>query len=557
MDLYLVNKIEEVTPKINRMIADGIATSYIPKSMQYIDEILQDVSKDFPPGLKYLRCERCSFTEEFRKVTERKGSKAKLDIARCDLYLVKFYFEYKGVPLPAKHLYFPFVGQAASLMLNGGRFFVSPVLSDVVISVEQNNVFVRLLRAKMRFHRLSKNIEIDDEEATIPVVWSQIHNKNDAMKKLKSPVTAQTTLPHYLFCKYGFYETFSRFADCAPVVGTTDIDRNRYPQKDWVIFASTRKPPTGRAKGFYEPTNMRIAIRRSELNASNTEMIKALISGFYYVTDLFPDRISVEFVDSPRLWKTIMGVILWSDAISAGILHDNVNKHIDSLDSYMDTIVRVKLRDIGHECQDIYQLMVIIIKNLHTWLRQTDDDINTMYGKELSVLYDVLYDISNSIFHMLFKLRAVTKKELTQDAVERTMAKHFRMKTIFGILKQHKGVNALGYSGDNKFFKITSELVPQTSSGNRGSSKERLSVDDQYLYLHASVAEVGGYLFVPKPDPSGHARISPFVKVDAKGRIDPDPAKEPYITAAQKLISQRAAARSDHTEAFDETVEED
>lgn len=552
IDTYLLNKIEEVTPRINPLIANGIATRYMKDADQYVDDILTDASRNFPSGLRFIRSERCTPFEEFRKVTE-KGVKTTVDIARCELYLRRYYFEYDGKPLDPKYLYLPSVGPAGSLVLNGGRFFVSPVLSDVVISYGQNDVFVRLLRAKVRFHRIAQSIIVTnadgvDHERPVQVVWSMIHNKNEAMRKLKSPVKAHTTLPHYLFCKYGFYEAMNRFGKCNPVVGTTDITPVNYPPQDWVIVTSTRKPPRGRAKGYYEPTNIRIAIRREEYS----DVAESMVAGFFYVTDYFPDRMNVEWVDSPRLWKILMGLILFSDMYSEGRLHDDIDKHIDSLDSYMDNIVRIKLSDIGYNCDDIYQLMAVIIENFNKWIFTVKDDINTMYGKELSILYDVLYDITNSIFHMLFNLRAVTKKPLTKDAVERTMGKHFRMKTIFGILKQHKGVNALGYSGDNKFFKLTSELVPQSSSGGRGASKERLSVDDQYLYIHASVAEVGGYLFLPKPDPSGHARISPFVQVGPKGQIMPNPEFAPLIAEVQGKLSRRASNTEMATHYLDE-----
>lgn len=536
MDSFLLNKIEEATPKINPIIADGIAVQHMAYTEQYVQDILTSVHKDFPKDLEYVGCERCSPAEEFRKVTEKKGSRASFDIARSDLYLMKYYFKYKGELLSPKYLFLPFVGAAGSLVLSGSRYFIAPVLSDVVISVGVNEVFVRLLRAKIRFHRIAQNIIVDGNETTVQVIWSAIHNKNTAMKKLKSPVNAFTTLPHYLFCKYGFYETFSRFGKCNVTVGTSNINKNDYPENEWVICGSTRKKPRGAARGLYEPSNIRLAIRKEEF----TPFVKSLVAGFFYVADLFPDRITPEYVDVPRLWKILLGLILFSDVISEGKLHDDIDKHIDSLDSYMDVIIKNKLKDIKLECEDIYVLFSIIIENFNTWLLEATDDVNSMYGKELSVLYDVLYDISNSIFQMLFKLRAVTKKELTRDAIDRTMAKHFRMKTIYQIVKQRKGVSTLGYSGDNKFFKITSELVPQSSSGGRGSKKERIAVDDPYLQLHASIAEVGSFLFLPKPDPSGHAKVSPFVSIGPKGEILRDPKRIELIDSVQQSISRRA-----------------
>ena len=94
MDSSLRELIVRETPKINPVIANGIAIVHMREAEAYINSILTDVSKDFPPGLEYVGCRRCTPEEEYRVVTMKKNNKRQLDIARSDLYLMKYLFKY-------------------------------------------------------------------------------------------------------------------------------------------------------------------------------------------------------------------------------------------------------------------------------------------------------------------------------------------------------------------------------------------------------------------------------------------------------------------------------
>jgi hypothetical protein len=400
-------------------------------------------------------------------------------------------------------------------------------------------VFVRLLRAKLRFYRIAQNIMVNGHRDTVQVAWSEIYNKNAEMKKLKSPVKAFTCAAHYLFCKYGFTQTFQKYANCTPVVGYEDISPENYPPDQWVICesfcAAFKTKPKGAQRGPYKQTRIRVAIRQNEFSA----MAKSLVAGFFYVVDYFPGRIVPEYVDRTNVWKVLMGLILFTDAYSEGKLQDDIDKHLRSLDRYIDRLIEVKLKEIGYDVPDVYQLFAIVIENITMWMLKSEDTINSMYNKELSVLYDVLYDITTSIFETLFKLRAVTNKELTAQEVVKIMNKHFRVRGIFSIIKQRKGVSPVSSSGDNKYFKITSVLVAQSSGSGGGGRREKKSVDDPQFRLHASVAEVGSLIFLPKPDPSGHGRINPWVKVDANANIVRNEDLRTLIDDVQERIAGR------------------
>lgn len=536
IDSLLDELIDSETPKINPDIANGIALRHMTQAEQYINDILTNVAKDFPKGLEYLGCQRCTPVEEFNNITNKSTSNRKsFDIAESSIYLMKYFFRFEGKDLPPRHIFLPFVSTAGSITLSGSKFVISPILTDRVFSIGVQEVFVRLLRAKMKCYRSLHNIVINGYKESVQVVWSEIYNKSATMKKLKSPVNAKHTLAHYLFCKYGFAETMQRFTGCTPIVGREEINNNTFPDTEWVICESTRIAPRGAMRGFYEPTSIRVAIRKDQFTSS----VKSLIAGFFYVIDFFPRRFSPEHINNTTLWRIALGIIIFTDTISEGKLIEDISKHIMSLDEYMDNVVIVKLKDIGYDVKDLYQLFYIIIQNFNDWLLKAPDNVNSMYNKELSILYDVLYEITKNIFDMHFKLKAQTKKKLTENEIRTIMNATLRPRAIFNIMKTKKGVSTVSYSGDNKFFKITSMLVPQSSSGGKSSKKERVSVEDPQYHFHSSIAEVGSFLFLPKADPSGHARISPFLQLSPNGSIQRDPNKAPLLDAIQEKIKRR------------------
>lgn len=535
MDKQLHQLMQRETPPCNVDICEGLAVKHIPMVEKYIDSVMRSAAKGFPAGLEYMGCERCTPFEEFNVVSKRKNGRRSIDVARSDIYLMKYHFKFKGVDLPSRYLYLPFVSAGGTMTISGSRYVVSPVLSDKVISPGLTNVFVRLLRDKLTFERMPYTVIFNNANETVQVVWSMIYHKPASLKKLRATVKANCTLMHYLLCKYGFTETFKTYGNCNPVVGEREINEESYPPSEWVVCRSTQVKPKGFGKSFYQPTEIRVAIRIVEF----TPMVKSMISGFFYIVDHFPSRVLATYVDNTRLWNILLGHILFSGTINEGTLFTDVSKHFKSLDEYIDNLIAVKLKEIGYEVSDIYHLFAIIINNFNEWLLEASEKVSSLYGKELSILYHVLYEITSAIFNLNFKLKSASKKELTDKEIISTMNMVLKTGLIFSITRQHVNMSTVSYSGDNKFFKITSILVPQSSSNRMTAKKTRASLSDPAKRLHVSVAEIGGYANLPKSDPTGHARINPHAHIDEKGAVLQDPSKIPLLSHVEDQIRRR------------------
>jgi hypothetical protein len=552
MDRELSRLYDQHTPKLNPDLAGGLAQKHMQEGEAWVDSVYRAVARGFPPNFIYVRGERCTPQQEFDEATRKKNNKRMFDVARSDIYMMKYIFRHTDkngkVEEINRYMYLPFVSDAGVIYLGGSRFVISPILADRVISKGEDSIFVKLIRAKLTFQReqqhfLANDVTGRDFRETVHVAWSLVYNKNQKMQKLKPVIKANTTLVHYLLCKFGFAEMFSKFGNCTPIVGdATTISEAEYPPSDWVICKTnthTRPARTYTLKS-YTPTTIRLAIRREEY----TPMVKNLVCGFFYIVDHFPSRVQPKYlgtVEAPKpreraLWMVLMGHLLFSSNINEGKLEDDIAEHIRSLDEYIDEVMKLKFKDIGMPIDDIYQLFGIVLENFQEWILAARDHVSSMYDKELSVLYYVLDEITKQINKFYFKLKAASKKDLNTKEITTMMNQTLRTGLVYSITKKHGEVSTISCPGDNKAFKTTAQLVPQTSSSRQTGRKDNAAISDPTKKIHISVCEVGGYANLPKSDPSGHARLNPHLRTDAKGVVLRDPALIELLDSTQAKL---------------------
>lgn len=542
-DEELIRLVELDTPKLNPKLAGGLATEQMQFVEKYIDDVFRSAAKGFPPGLTYTGCQRCSPAEEFsiavrnRQTRNRmkRHSRRSYETSRSDIYLMKYHFRYNGEEIPPCYIYVPFVGQAGAITISGSNFNIAPVLSDRVISIGAANIFVRVLRDRITFQRTIHSYDANGRNEAVRVVHSLIHHKNSRAQKIKPTIRALTTMVHYLFAKYGFTETFRRYAKCVPIV-VTEYNPSQYPEDEYVVCRSTGVKPKGYGRGggeYYERTPIMLIFKKEEY----TKFVKALVAGFYYVVDHFPKQMNIDWLDQTRQWMILMGQILFSGNNNVGRLYDSVASHIESLDHYVDKITQAKMQDIGIDVPDIYDFFAIIIEHFNDWLLSDSDKINTMYDKELMVLYYALFDITEAIFNFHFNVKAAAKKELTVKDIKNIMNATLRVGLVFGLAKKYTFVASNSYSGDNMAFKITSALVPQseTSRMRKGGSK-RGATGDPLKKLHVSIAEVGSYSGMRKSEPTGRNHLNLHVNIDSKGLIIRDEELRELLDETQEMI---------------------
>lgn len=521
---YLIDKIHELhVHKFNPIVAKGVAVSQMEYALEYVDRALQLSAKTFPPKLKYLGYTKCSVRDEFNMLTAKKTAQHNLELAPSDIYLVNLNFEWDGVPLPPKPIFFPYLGKGGRFNLRGKKFTVFPVLADETISVSKEDIFVPFLSAKVTFKRMQYLFRIDGVQRIEYLVYSKIHNHDPSKQPRRSTranttVKAHATMAHYLFCKWGVHETFKRFYDAEVVITEKEVDTNLYPPDEWAVCSSTQTRPRSVRLRQYVPTNIKVLIRRDKLNNGTL----GLLSGLFYVLDHYPDRFSEEVLDGThdevRRWMVVLGHVIYRNKDSEGDLYLKIVDHLESLDQYVDDMTREGLEREGYLVSDLYELMALLIFDFTEILMKTDP--SSMYGKVLAVNRYVLADIIKAISIFRFKIVSIKNRELTHGDVSKYLSKYLKPDVIYNNMSsKHNEISTVQCAGDNMMFNYTSGLILQENATGTTKRKAVTSFKDPSKYLHPSILVGGSILALPKSEPTGRTVLNPYLALDLTYKI--------------------------------------
>ncbi len=540
MDKFLFGQgglVDRSVPKLNPRIVKGLATEEMRQVEKYIDRVWRIATAELSPELVYKGMVPCTPREEYNELTKRAAKRNTIEHARSDMYMVKVMLELNGQPLPPRMLSLPFVRPGGLITIRGSEFSISPVMADKAISVGHNYIFIPMGWDRLNFYRIPHYFYANEAQEGIDVVWSKIHHYKLKARRTNSKmdVRANTVLPHYLFAKYGLTRAFSEMVDVALVVGSSqEITPERYPDDEWVICRSTMfKPRTVKDNNYVGP-DIRLAIPKDKWSPG----VASLVAGFFYVADHFPDRVTPDEVDEPRLWRILLGYMIFGPGHSEGKLAEDINVHMGSLDNYIETQTRKRLEDVGVFVEDIYQLFMHLIERFDHYITQSTANLSSSYGKRLMTLPYALSDVTWAIHRFMFAITSIRKrKTLTPEEVEKALNKTLKTQTAYKMNKQHGEVNPVSVPGDNLYFKVTSHVVLQeSSSGVR--VKTRSSTDDPNKVLHVSVAEAGSYNTMSKSEPTGRAKLNPCTMLSADNEIIENPELMAITRATQAMIQR-------------------
>ena len=538
MDRFLFDLIDrDHIPHFNPRIVNGLATEEMKRTEGYLKQVFRTAMAELSPELVFKDIVRVSDREEYNEIVKRVGMRNTIEHARSDMYMVKVKLELNGEPID-RLLQLPFCRRGGFITIRGSEFMISPVMADKAISVGHNYIFIPMAWDRMNFYRIPQYFYANEKQEVVDVVWSKIHHYKLKARRTNSKmdVRANTVLPHYLFAKYGLTRVFSEMANTQVVCGSSqEINPTTYPPDEWVICRSTMyKPRTVKDKNYVGP-DVRLAIPAADWNAS----IASLVAGFFYVADFFPDRVTPDEVDEPRLWRILLGYMIFGPGHSEGKLAEDINIHMGSLDNYVESQTRQRLEDVRVYVEDIYQLFMHLIENFDNYISQSTTNLSSSYGKRLMVLPYALSDLTWAIHRFMFTATSQRKrKPLSKEDVMKILNKTLKTNTAFKMNKQHGEVTPIAIPGDNMYFKGTSHVVLQELSSG-GRAKTRSSTDDPSKVLHISVAVAGSYSTMGKAEPTGRAKLNPCTPLSTyDNEIQENPALI-HITRPTQAMIQR------------------
>lgn len=530
---------KKYTPPMNRQVMEGLAVSAMKNVEEFFDAHIRSVCSGLPSCLRYDGYERCTTQEEYEEVTKIRGSRRNYNLAPSTIYLAKYYLvftdsmgkEHRIV----RYIYLPYVIDAGIFISSGNKYHIVPVLSDKVFTPGNDSIFVRLIQDRIHIFRTYHTAKFNGDRKAQYVAWAKIY-RNQMTSGIPQTTKAKTSLIHYLFCNYGFTETFKRYAKAVPIVGGTEITRKNYPEDEWIICESTGVKPTTCIDREYFRTDIRLAVRKKDWSPN----MEALIIGFYYVVDHFPYRFrpSLADLDDTSLWMILLGNILFSGKLGENKLYATISEHIESLTGYLDTSVKVKLAESGVYLDNYYDLLNFIQMNFDEMLCRNEKEGLCVYGKNLEVLYFVMYELISDFVTLKFKLTKIAnKRQLTLKDVTENLHRQVKMGTVFRLTSDKYVTEAINYSGDHMYPKITAIIAEQENrQGAQRTTSERVMPGPRH-WLDLSMVTTGSVLNMPKSNPTPIARVNPWITLDPKtGTVLPNPKFDELIERNKPLF---------------------
>lgn len=540
MDLQCLDLIDSVMPKINPVLAQGIARVQVREAEPYIDRDLRAASEQFPPGLEYLGMERCSFMEDYRELMKKRGEKVYVELARSDVYLVKLRFAWEGQEIESRPLYLPDSGIAGIMHVRGTPYMISPVIGDVAISVTREGLFVPLGSTKVQFMRLVHHFVMDGESKSVFVAHSNIYRRSKKSKAVKLGKRSRcSTLLHYMLCRHSFEDVFKDFFGCEAIVaGYEDtVSELTHPKDKWTIFRSTGHQPVCNRSKIYKPSRVCIAVPKTSVTPALLDAMGAL----FYVIDMFPERANAAHFHHIRLWQTLMGLVLFGEEVPEAERISLLLDHLDSLDGYINFQSRRTLQQGGVEVEDIYQFLSYIIHKMPELILTATTTVASLYDKRLMITRYLLSNVSYAIYKLMYRLRAQANKKgrLSAKEVVETMRKGLHRDTfINGISSNHAEVTPVSCPGDNMIFKITSNLVLQENTDSSRGRDGGGSLEDPSKFLHASLIEVASYCAMGKSEPTGRNKLNMYVKTSPRHDIVRNEENRALLDYVQSLVQR-------------------
>lgn len=546
MNPKLIEYIKNQTPQLNPITANGIVVEHMKEAVNYVNSVIEAIAVAFPAGFTYDGCSFATPMEEYGEITRPRDSKRMYDLARNDRYMMRFNFSYAGKTY-SKLISLPFVGEAGIMTVRGTRYVVSPVLSDKIISVDQNGkIFLRLLRSKLNFDRMPRYYLANELRETIQVVKSNIYNHSITGKTSKPTIKAETILVFYLLCKYGFTDMFKTYTGVTPTIidesqyQTKEDIYKDYPKNKWIVCRSMgTKPETFKARMIYQPTSIALAV---PIEQYKNTAVKSLIAGFFYVADHFPHYINPSNVNDVNVWRVALGQVLWSSEISHGRLLHDINEHINGLDQYIDNVMALKFASIGMPVKDIWELFYIIIERYNDWLFDNINNVSSLYNKEITILNFFFFDITTMFVKFFFKIiKASTSADgLTDSKIRNAMnSTLFTDNVITKLVSKHGELSVVDSASDNRIFKVTQVIVPQDKTNKGMKTNDKPSLDDRRRFLDVSTAEVCTHTSMTKAEPTGWTRLNMHLQIANDGSIIRHEDLRPMLDMIQAELRRR------------------
>jgi len=566
----LLKKIMEKNSRVNPSVMEGISKSHVDKIGNYLDSIFRSaVNAVKNRDLVYLGYRTLTPEEEYKLIINSSMSKNQIDIKTSNLRFYQFRFSYKGVEFDRK-LALPYVERGERLLLSGSDYIINPVLGVYPVSPEPGNtVFIKLNKDKIRLRKRVRSIYVNDKLETKDIIVGYTYKLTE-----NTTINKEVPVVLYMFLKYKFYGVFKHFFNTKPVIlkiEDLEEEKERYLEiKDkllkegYVEYKSTGIKPSVVKSPIYVPHNIHIFVKKEAIN----HFLETVVNSLLYSFDIAPrvaeklvDTISEDYVVTTEYnklniteadpegleWIQLLGNVIFVNSTYEPykILSDML-EYIETINEYLDSIIKNKMAEIGIPNSDIYDLYAYVIKEFDNITSNYDKRSSSLEFRYIEILYFILFNIITGINKSFLDIKREIKKRgekpLTKKELNKILDKHISPKKIFSIISAGNTNLAIMLLTDTPkghlYFKQTDNIEDQNRGDGPVRSKNN-AFPPNTRTMHPEDFILGTINAIKKTSPTPRLKFNPFCKVDSEtGRIVLDEQDRKFVEDMHYFIEK-------------------
>ena len=484
---------------------------------EFLDKMFHQIMEFFDGQMTYRGYRALTPEERIFYLINNQITKGSWSIRDSTFYTMRYEFEFQGKPYYI-YIEVPYM-QYDRIVYNDTEYwpFFPIVERSGVNRTENGSIIVKVMRVPITFGRRPsdrfKIISVNGNTYPELLVTVKIYQgKNTGKKGEHIPLVL------YPLCKYGYIATMKKFGMDPSHISLSD----KFDTKDKVY------------EYFIMPDSKRyLKVHRSMLH--DTYKLRMVLSLYRIFIEIPEFEESDAFSDSQAYYLTVLGKFTSSkDTSMTKLLLPNAQKHIAMTDPMLDLVAKDQLRQIGCNCNDIYDLLHWMFFNIDDQLVSYDP--TNLFDKKIESLDTLACRVASRIAHVQYGIINSKKAILDRKTVEQFCKRASQRASWLAAGENERQIKIFGTNpaiyNDSELLSITLkrclmlESISSSFSGkNRKPRKNKTPL--HLLKAHPSQLVVTNILDIPASNPIMTGTLNPYVTIDENGNvIEPKEAEE-------------------------------
>lgn len=544
----ILRAVNRSLPQFNRHTLKGYRQNKIREIPEAMNLIFSEAVKRYgtdekgEPIVKYLGHRFITPEECLQMDAMNVKYSSTVDVLRTEQVPMELMFEHNGVQFSTQ-IYIPYLVED-SLIVNNSHYYVMFALTDKVFYhiVKNQGIGIKILCAHLRFWRMPRYSFVSTANHVYGdhIVVTKIHLRNYT----HTANDLQTALLLYPLVRFGLKETLLRYKINPQDIQITDsMDKGDVLHEYFYIPISQKDAD----EGIYLKVNKRIL--HDQEDPGHARICLQVTTSLHYILTYFRKCKNTIYTDRDKLiWylnedpeytvykvilgKTVFGINYESEIQVAGHIRD----HLQSLELYIDPETKRKLKTIGVECNDVYDLIHHVSLHMDEYVANYFP--SNVYGKQMNVLDLLMGTMVNQLFIKIYRQtnnrkgdRPYTTEQI-MHSLRVGMKVFSRIYTCAGLIAGNPSVfndnGLLTVLGRRKRATFaTTKAGANTSKSRKGKGDDLNLLQDPEHRTHSSLYIVESGSRTQTTDPTKSGTINPFLIVTPDGElVIPDWLKE-------------------------------